>query len=380
MYRIHQLINLINEDGRILTALPETNDRFAACLTKDTADWLFIVSTALSFEGQEGGLSHDVLGFRSVFELTDGIVQKFLFAIEHVFNQLRTPFIDSIEDELLRQAIDNVRWSWWDRRNYFERHMYYISILAEEVIRDVHWNTQTILDEDDEEDIVECKKIADGAISALKESLIITAFDILNQADYQYDHSYKMDSWDVSILYNLFDLYRHSISVAKIDPIKFEKSLQYRTKFDEDPFDCLLGPYNEFHDRFLPPFHTRYEDCDDPLEDLLSHLSPPVLSRILLNVFPNRDDFDGATFLHRLAVRHKLAFLELFPHCSELWFSHDHQGDTPMARFFIASKWSGVCDTLCYHTYYRDHCYSKLDVMFLVVSRNPVFFALLALK
>ena len=352
MYRIHQLINLINEDGGILTALPQHNGSVAENITKDTADWLFIVSTALSFEGQEGGLSHDVLGFRSVFELTDGIVQKFLFAIEHVFNQLRTPFIDPIEDELLKQAIDNVRWSWWDQRNYFERHMWYISILAKEVIWDVHWNTQTILDEDDEddeEDILECKKFADGAIGALKESLIITAFDILNQADYQYDHSYKMDSWDVSILYNLFDLYRHSISVAEIDPIKFEKSLQYRTKFDEYPFDCLLGPYNELHDRFPPPLHTRH-DCDYPLVDMLSHLSPPVLSRILLNVFPNRDDFDGATFLHRLAVRHKHAFLELFPHCSELWFSHDHEGYTPMARFFTGSNGWSVCPTLCNHT------------------------------
>ncbi len=377
MYQIRQLIDLLNEDGRISTALPETSDSFAECLTKDTADWLFIVSTALSFEGQEGGLSHDVLGFRSVFELTDGIVQKFLFAIEHVFHQLRTQFIDSIEDELLRRAIDNVRWSWWDRRNFFERHMHYISILAEEVIRDVHWNTQTILDEDDEEHNVESKKFADGAIRALKESLIITAFDILNQADYQYDHAYKMDSSDVSILYNLFDLYRHSISVAEIDPIKFEKSLQYRTKFDEYPLDCLLGPYHELHDRF-PTFSIRH-DCDYPLVDMLSHLSPPVLSRILLNVFPNPVNPDGATFLHIFAVQHNLAFLELFPHCSELWFSYDHEGYTPMGLFTVTIGWI-VCPTLCDHTSYRDHCRCTLDVIFIVVSRNSDYFALLALK
>ncbi len=381
MYRFHQLIDLLDGEGEMISsAFPQYSDSYVACLTVDTADWLYIVSTALSFQGQGGGLADDLLGFRSEFNLTDGIVQKFLFAIEHSFMQSSKPFIDAIEGVQLRGAIDDVRWSWWDQCNFFERHMHYISILAEEVIWDVHWNSEKILDEDSdedsdedmEEDNVHSYDFAQVVIKAFKDTLISTAFGIINEVDYKHDHVYKMDSWDVSILYTLFDLYPYSISVAETDPFKFEKSLQYRAKLDEHPYDCLDG-YKELHDMFIYPTPRSKVQA---IDDMLYQLSPPVLSRILKNVFPYIEP-DRATFLHHLAENHHIAFATLFPYCRELWFVSNNRGLTPMLLFLFRAACYRHLDE--YHVPYEG-CSSSLDLIFHVVACNPEYFTSLVLK
>ncbi len=377
MYEIHQLINRIDEGGRISSALPlrlarhyHMPDNVHKNAAEHAAEWIFVVSTALSFQSVEEGPDDELIDdelFGGEFELTDGIVQAFLLAMEHVFNQTSP---EVIQTECLKTEVDQLRWSWSERRNFLERHMLFLSKLAGKVMHYVDWDVNGEYMAFTEFEIKVLKK--------LKNTLVTTAYDILNMADYKFDRVFKLDSLNMSILYLLFGVFPHSISVARSDPINFEKSLYYRSYFDIDVFDCLFE-YKDIHDKLLPrdiKYH-RYA-----IDDMLVQLPPSALTHILIRVYPWPNHY-GSTFLHELADVNRFAFAQIFPHCEVFWFSRDCEGLTPMARLFLnLPHRDGDDDPFImppkYTKYEGD--VEQIDLLFDIVSCNSNFFALLALK
>ena len=84
----------------------------------------------------------------------------------------------------MKWAINDILWSWWEDHSNFKQHMYYISLLAEEVTWAVH-DTSRLQYKDNDEEMSECIHFPDNFILAVKDMLIETAFEIVNDADYQ---------------------------------------------------------------------------------------------------------------------------------------------------------------------------------------------------
>ena len=205
-----------------------------------------------------------------------------------------------------------------------------------------------------------------------------TAYDILNKVDYKFDHVFKLDSLNKSILYVLFGVFPHRISVARCDPINFEKSLYYRSYFDFDVFDCLFE-YNDIHNKLLSQdikYH-RYA-----INDMLVQFPPPALTCILIRVYP-WPNHDGSTFLHVLADKNPFAFTQIFPHCEVFWSSRDSDGLTPMAWLFLndphRDRDDGPFIIPPKYTKYEGDV-EQIDLLFDILSCNSNFFASLILK
>ena len=164
----------------------------------------------------------------------------------------------------------------------------------------------------------------------------------------------NINSYDISILYFLFELYAHSISVARFDPPTFEKSLKYRAQFDDYQYQCLFL-YDDLHERIIGNFNTSHT----PIQDMFDQLGPSQLALILKNVYPFPDNNDD-TVLHHIACYTGLdsVFLGLFPHFPEYWFFKNWKGLIPMAIIW--------------------RCKYNLNTLFQAASNNPEFFALLA--
>ena len=188
----------------------------------------------------------------------------------------------------------------------------------------------------------------------MRTNLTTAAYDIINRSNYGRVGPININSNDISILYFLFELYSHSISIAGFDPPTFEKSLQYRAQFDDHQYQCL-HLYNDLHERISPSSnYDRYA-----IEDMLHQLGSSELARILKNVYPHHDNSNDDSVLHWIA-RHSGfddLFFQLFPHFPELWFSKNRQGLTPMAII-----WRVKFD---------------LNVLFRLALSNPEFFGML---
>ena len=356
------MIAKIDEDDRITDAFP---DIFG--YTDQSAKWLFLVSTALSFqfieERSDNMIDNDLFGYSAgEFGLSYPVAQALCDVLYDEWKSIK-PALTQVKS--LEKFLNDIKRSWWDYNKDLECHMYYISKLAEEVI----WQISDFTDDSDNDlasdtEFLEngVKKFDNEVIQSLNLALVSTASWIINDSNYGYDHVFEMDLHDVKVLYSLFDLYKYSIYQ---EPELFERSLQYRASMDEITFDCLLE-YKEVHHVLNP---CRDQD-NYAIEDMLEQMSPSVLARILLNVFFGQTNSNGGTFLHVLATNKPLCFAQLFPHCKEIYFHEDHSRQTPMG--LLLGFFSSLDRWLVWSKLSRR---IELDLLYELVSACPDYFA-----
>ena len=346
------MIAKIDEDDRITDAFPDIYG-----YTDQSACWLFLVSTALSCQIEErfdNMIDNDLFGFSAgEFGLSYPVAQALCDVLYDEWKSIK-PELTQVKS--LESFLNDIKRSWWHYNKDLECHMYYISKLAAEVI----WQISDFTDDSDNDlandtEFLEngVKKFDDEVIQSLKLALVSTAFWIINDSNYGYDHVFEMDLHDVKVLYSIFDLYKYSIYQ---EPELFERSLQYRASLDEITFDCLLE-YKEVHHVLNP---CRDQD-NYAIEDMLEQMSPSVLARILLNVFRGQTNSNGGTFLHVLAKNKRLCFAQLFPHCKEIYFHEDHSRQTPMGLLLGRKLPRRI----------------ELDLLYELVSACPDYFAAL---
>ena len=238
--------------------------------------------------------------------------------------------------------------------------MHYISHLAAEVMY-LHNRYETEINESGGEIFGEdamqyslLLRFESQIIQPLRYNLTTAAYDIINRSNYGRDGPTTINSNDISILYFLFELYSHSISVAGIDPPTFEKSLQYRAQFEDYQYQCLFL-YNDLHERID---HRRQSTSHTAIQDMLNQLGPSELARILKNVYPFPDKNDE-TVLHNIVRITGIdnVVIQLISHFPEFWFSQNWQGLTPMVMIW--------------------RCKFDLNTLFQIASKIPEFFALL---
>ena len=352
MDHLTKLVDRLDENGRISHVVTDGG------ITKISAPWLFIVSTALSFEDEEE-FSRDQLPYHQIFGcaefgLTPEITDYLRHAMERVLNHMK-PELTQID--ILWKQLDGIKWSWLNCPNDFARHMNYITVLAREVMSAFNWyEWQLGLDnfiEYDQEQYRLLQRFESEVIKPLKDNLTSAAYDILNVSKYGKEGMKTIAASDITILYFVFDIFAHSITVARSDPEKFAMALMYRTNFDDYMYDCLFKR-NDLHQRITILIdHGRFA-----IDDMLDNLGASVLARILLMVYPGVDA-NGYTFLHTLIHRHcNHAFIELFPHCEQLWFITQCFDQTPMGLLF-----------------HLNQQYGDLNVLYQCVCHNADFFA-----
>ena len=354
MYQLSNLVNLLNANGEISNEITKCNN------TESTAPWLYIVSAALSNQETDAyryhQLDYDKL-FAFDFHLTPVICDQLRNAIEQVCCHPDLSS-DMVYIDILYYQLDQIQFSWWQCRNDFENHMYLISKLAKEVMRLLVWyewefdDDYVMLGYDRDQYHLLCR-LEIEVIQPVRVTLVTTAYDIINCSNYGRDGPININSNDISILYFLFELYSHSISVAGFDPPTFEKSLQYRAQFDVHQYQCL-HLYDDLHERISPSSNSDHY----AIEDMLHQLGSSELARILKNVYPHPDKNDDSV-LHWIASHtgYDDLFFQLFPHFTELWFSKNRQGLTPMAIIWRVNY--------------------DLNVLFRLASNNPEFFGML---
>ena len=370
--KIIQLCNEIDDNGWIsVYNLGRRHHRDCQSDIYYTGEWLYLVSHALSFEwwryddefDDDHSFDPELFGRDlKTFKLSYGVAQSLLSTMHHVFYEI-WPQITTVT--WLEPEIQDFKWSLSNNHDKFERHMHYLCRLTNKLVHETHWHSLL----PDGTFIIENEVLMD-----LKDYIVSTAYDIINDVEYKEDNArYQMDSDQVSVLYLLFGLFRHSISVARLDLIKFERSLRYRSKIDTVTFECLFD-YREIHDIILRRYIGYHSHA---IDDMLTEVTPSDLARILMNVYPNQH---GKTFLHVLANRDKFAFAQLFPHCKEIWGSRDSNGLTPMAALFLIKPYphdSHIRPPI--YTNYGDN-FQMIDLLFDIVSHNSNYFASNVLK
>ena len=187
------------------------------------------------------------------------------------------------------------------------------------------------------------QRLESEVLCPIQNNLTSAAYDIINVSKYGKDRSKRINASDINILYFLFDIFAHSITVARSDPEKFATALLYWTKFDNNLFDCLLER-NDLHERIKNQFDSGHFAIDD----MLKNLGAILLAPILLRVYSDTTDHHDHTFLHRLLYnRCNQAFIELFPHCEELWsITNKFRKLTPMSMFFHLNDGRGDLNIL----------------------------------
>ena len=355
MDNLSKLVDRLDENERISFHITDGG------ITKISAPWLFIVSTALSFEGKED-FSFDQIAYDQLFGIEFGLTAEICdhlrHAIESVLHNMKA---ELTQIHCLRKEFNDIKWSWRVSPNFFERHMLHISALAREVMRAFNWYEEVLENPNfNEFELYEyhlLQRLESEVLLPIQNNLTSAAYDIINVSKYGKDRSKRIEASDINILYFLFDIFAHSITVARSDPEKFATALLYRTKFDNYLFDCLLER-NDLHERIKNQI-----DCDHfAIDDMLKNLGASLLALILLRVYSDATDHHGHTFLHHLLYnRRNQAFIELFPHCQELWSITNYGCKlTPMMMFFHLND--GRCD---------------LNVLFQCVSHNADFFSYL---
>ena len=376
MYQIRELVAILERDKKNFNVLPQHSDSYVKHLTEDTSDWLVIVSIALSFEGEDR-TEPDPLEFNSIFALSKTIERRFISALESVYEALKGSLVHIVEREAnyLEKHINDILWSLSQDRDYFERHMYYIGLMAQEVTEVVHYISisQYKGNDSDDEEIAQYLHFPERFIHALKITLVATAFEILNDADYQKEEVYKMDTWDVSIMFSLFGVYRYAMTEAeKLGRVLVEKALRYRSEdWNDNPFECLLH-YTDLHDRLL----KRHDFYHHAIDDMLNRLDPKEVSSILMNVFGKVRDSRGATFLHVLARKNCFAFCQIFQHCEELWTVKDIDGNCALPILLSrGDSWYNGIVYAAIPTYaqYEDEI-THIDLFFDILSKNASYF------
>ena len=370
MDTISHLCDLIDNNYRISKYLKLNHLKERKSDYDYPAEWMYLLSFALSFERFVEKFDMDLFGD---FKLSNGVAQKLLATMEHVFHQSWPQIITGTDRQWLKKEIEDLRRSWLSRSDdyqlYFQRQMHYLSKLTHTIVYQVDWHLATPNE----------KKAAENDVLDLIHALVTTAYDIINHANYEFDHTYKMDRDNVEILYLVFGLFPHSISTAGLDLNKFQKSLRFRSEFDIYVFDCLFE-YKEIHDLILP---HGYRFHPHAIDDMLVQVSPSDLVQILMKVYP-KPNRDGETFLHVLAFRNKFAFAKLFPFCTDLWKARNSYGLTPMAVLFLDNPYNGWhedgrCSSPPSYTDYGREV-SMNDLLFDVVSDNSNYFASNVLK
>ena len=356
MDSIPELASRLDENGRI------SQSNYSRFLTKISAPWLFTVSTALSFEYEEE-FSRNQLDYLQLFgcaefALTPQICDHLRHTIEHVFNQM-TPEMTQID--ILWKQLEDIKCSWLNSPNDFARHMKYIAVLAKEVMSAFNWYEWVLriknFNQFDHEQYHLLQRFDSEVIGLVRYNLTSAAYDIVNNSNYGKGGPKMIEASDIFILYFVFDIFPHSITVARSDPEKFANSLMYRTKFDSHVYDCLLELTG------LQEVITGKTNFGHlAIDDMLNNLGASLLARILLWVYSDvLDPENGDTFLHLLLSKKcTRAFIELFPHCEELWAITNSSSLTPMGFFFHLNGPP-------FHT--------DLNILFQCVSHNADFFA-----
>jgi len=343
---ITNMIDTINGERGLLT-----NYLNHSTYTDLSATWLYILSTALSFQYEERDIyDKDLFGVE--FGLNDTLVNIIMGVLEDEWN-LMDPELKH-EHPILAPFLNDIKRSWRHHPNDIEELMFHISNLALFVMNYLErYHFYHSPDSDSVRDDI--KYFDDMVIYPLRYHLIRAAYWAVNFSDYDYDEVNKMKKHDVFVLYSFFDLYSHSIANAQEYPRQFEKSLRYRAHMDDHMYECLLQ-YTDMYDVLIPPL------MEGPyaVEIMLEKMSPQVLASILKKIYPHQDT-DGETFLHFLAKRHIPSFTQLFSHCTELWRTNNNRGLTPMAEIFS-------------RRYLKER---ELNLLFDVVSHNSHYFALL---
>ena len=343
---ITNMIDTINGERGLLTNYLNTST-----YTDLTAKWLYVLSTALSFQYEERDMyDNDLFGVE--FGLNDTSVNIIIDVLEYEWNNMDPEL--KHEHPILAPFLNDIKRSWCCHPNDIEELMFHISKLALFVMNHLDWYPSDHSPDSDSDQAV-IKYFDDMVIHPLIRHLVRAAYWAVNFSDYDYDEVNKMKKHDVFVLYSFFDLYPHSIANAQEYPRQFENSLRYRAHMDDHMYECLLQ-YKDMYDVLIPTLmEGRYA-----VEIMLEKMSPQVLASILKNIYPHQD-MHGETFLHFLAKRHIPSFRQLFSHCTELWRITNNRGLTPMAEIFS-------------RRYLREE---EPDLLFNVVSHNSHYFALL---
>ncbi len=326
------MIDRLKDNGRITDYLLPFQS-----YTHFSSQWLFIASTALSFQFHEERhnefIDNDLFG--GEFGLNDILVLKLKDVVEREWYFMEP---EMTQVNVLKDCLNDIKSAWYCSPNDFEKLMHYISKLAKKVFLhiaqiegqdNIHFQQDTV------------KHFDDTVICPLIDAFVSEAFSILNFSNYGYEQENQMDTWDVIVLYSVFDIYQYSITVSGNDPKKFEKSLRYRASFDDHLFNCLLE-FKDIQWKLNPPCYGQWDNY--AIDQMLEQMSPSIVAGILKNVFPHQDTESGETFLHVIARTRVLCFDDLFPFCPEFHSIRDGNGLTPMALAFsedlhLSSEW-----------------------------------------
>ena len=207
---LSKLVDRLDENDRISFHITDGG------ITKISAPWLFIVSTALSFEGKED-FSFDQLAYDQLFGIEFGLTAEIC---DHLRHTIESVFLNMNAElthiNFLRKEFNDIKWSWRVSPKFFERHMYYISSLALEVMRAFNWYEEVVEDPIfNEFELYEynlLQRLESEVLRPIQNNLTSAAYDIINVSKYGKDRSKRINASDINILFFLFDIFAHSIT------------------------------------------------------------------------------------------------------------------------------------------------------------------------